>query len=698
MAPTAQYGHGGSSQPPRSSRTSAASVLEAAARQQHQQPLSAAVPPEKGAEGEKLKMRSPPPCVEGSPVREVSLHVLHQRSSPLGIVHRSLSQGLDSARRLDALEWLVQAFDALSLPDSQLFAAFGLLDRYAAASPAPIAAGPGAFALVLAAMLVALKVTGTQKDLDRAKRLVVEVSGSSRPWSAVRRAEINILRRLSFRACTPHARDLLERLLEEQARLQPEQAFPAAWSDATREHCESLARFLLELAVVYEAEAVYGPGRAPLASALAAMLVALIATGAPRACIDVLREPFGIVESAESAVGDIAEALALRWEREEMRAKNANTSAVLEKWLRRAGPLQASPPSAAEVRSLTVTLSYAPSPPVPPPAMARDPARPPSPLRRCSLDSTAAAVAAAASAVAAAAATANQVSSSMQPPVSSQPVPTPRAALAPTTTHQVAQANAPAALPTAAAKYPPVQLVSQLSRAVATENLSSWPTTQQVPACLSDMPEQNEKKQVRGIEPTAVAALQGSGIHQAAEIHGHVGRQAEASSQPDAALVELTHVLNMVAPRPAQGSATHGYGAGKEAASRRSEGQSPQQAKPRSSSNSVASELLMSSALRMQWPVDRRKVRNADAAQHCRDAAMVLQEAANKLLAAAGDLDSGHCTARDVKPLAAGPPAGESRRRKTYSGPGPSPPRVASPTGAVSGAVVGPLVRVGLRV
>ena len=34
--------------------------------------------------------------------------------------------------------------------DEQLFSAIGLLDRYAAASNTPVAAGPGAFALVLA--------------------------------------------------------------------------------------------------------------------------------------------------------------------------------------------------------------------------------------------------------------------------------------------------------------------------------------------------------------------------------------------------------------------------------------------------------------------------------------------------------------------------------------------------------------------
>ncbi|CAJ1337716.1 unnamed protein product, partial [Effrenium voratum] len=123
-----------------------------------------------------------------SPLREIPLSSLQKRSSPLSLSHASLAHGLDSARRLDALEWLVQAFDALDLANEQLFSSIGLLDRYAAASNSPIAAGPGAFALVLAAMLIALKVGGFKKDLECARQLVVEVSGSSRPWAAVRKA------------------------------------------------------------------------------------------------------------------------------------------------------------------------------------------------------------------------------------------------------------------------------------------------------------------------------------------------------------------------------------------------------------------------------------------------------------------------------------------------------------------------------
>ncbi|CAL1163125.1 unnamed protein product, partial [Cladocopium goreaui] len=155
---------------------------------------------------------------------------------------------LDSARRLDALEWLVQAFDTLDLADEQLFSAIGLLDRYAAASNTPIAAGPGAFALVLAAMLIALKVSGFKKDLEQARKLVVEVSGSSRPWSAVRKAELNILRRLGFRACTPTAYHLLDRLLSDTLNAPSDRSAVGSedmeWDNESKMRCSSLACFL----------------------------------------------------------------------------------------------------------------------------------------------------------------------------------------------------------------------------------------------------------------------------------------------------------------------------------------------------------------------------------------------------------------------------------------------------------------------
>lgn len=304
------------------------------------------------------------------------------RSQPLGVASRSLAQGLDGARRLDALEWLVQAFDALNLPDTQLFAAFGLLDRFAAASPAPISAGPGAFALVLAAMLVALKATGTQRELERAKRLVAEVSGTSRPWAAVRKAELCILRRLGFRACTPTSRDLLDRLLGEasQAAVRLPQDV-SAWDSDSRSRCADLARFLLELGLVHEPETLYGPGHPPLAAALAALLLALLALGAPRQCAEALREPSRLLDGG-LAVAELAEAMRQRWTAEERRAAGGGGSAVLEKWLRRVGSFGASPPAAGELRYLMTGVGIALEPPVPKAAQESARAKPSPPDRK----------------------------------------------------------------------------------------------------------------------------------------------------------------------------------------------------------------------------------------------------------------------------------------------------------------------------
>merc|ERR1719491_700046 len=158
-------------------------------------------------------------------------------------------------------------------------------------------------------------------------------------------------------------------------------------------------------------------------------------------------------------------------------------------------------------------------------------------------------------------------------------------------------------------------------------------------------------------------------------------RPDDRSPEP---LVELTHVLNMVAPRPAPGlSGLAGIGSigsaapGNVAGMLNSGGASLGKGKP----PSVAAELLVSSALRMQWPVDRRKVGPGDAANTCRDAAAVLQEAAAQLLSCAAALDGGNVQVRELKPAASG---SESKRRRTFGG--PSPVRALSPTAAPAGA------------
>lgn len=514
-----------------------------------------------------------------SPPREVPLSVLSKRSEPLCISSSSLARGLDAARRLDALEWLVQAFDALGLPDVHLFAAFGLLDRFAAASTAPISAGPGAFALVLASMLVALKVLGTPKDLERGKRLVVEVSGSSRPWAAVKRAEVQILRRLSFRACTPTSRDLLERLLSES----PQQAQDAvAWDADSKAHCSDLARFLLEVSTVHDPDTVYSSGRPPLAAALAALLLALLAHGAPRQLVEATeREPLRLLgREGPAMIRSLAEAMRLRWVQEERRANGGGTaSAVMEKWVRRAGTFGTAPPSAGDLRYLVGSRQL---------------------------------LAETASDAAAARMPRRSLGMSCQP-----------------------GSDVIATLPT------PSRQASK-SAAASSEN----PNAKQVTVKEEPKDEQESKKP----EQSHASQRLSQGHEQSEASSGQPAPTAPPVPPPGRSpemLVELTHVLNLVVPRPQQSGAT----------SERRGLQPP----------SVAAELLISSALRMQWAVDKRKVSTSDAAKTCREAAAVLQEAAAQLSAAATSMEGGAGTAaRDIAKAALA--SSETKRRRTFGG------------------------------
>lgn len=501
--------------------------------------------------------------------------MLSKRSEPLCISSSSLARGLDAARRLDALEWLVQAFDALGLPDVHLFAAFGLLDRFAAASTAPISAGPGAFALVLASMLVALKVLGTPKDLERGKRLVVEVSGSSRPWAAVKRAEVQILRRLSFRACTPTSRDLLERLLSESPQVQD----TIGWDADSKAHSSDLARFLLEVSTVHDPDTVYSSGRPPLAAALAALLLALLAHGVPRQVVEATeREPLRLLgREGPAMIRSLAEAMRLRWVQEERRANGGGTaSAVMEKWVRRAGTFGTAPPSAGDLRYLVGSRQL---------------------LAETASDAAAARM--------------------------------PRRSIG---------SDVIAQLPT------PSRQASKSTASASNENPNAKPqvTVKEEPKDEqeSKRPEQQSQASQRlsqGHEPSDSSS--GLPVPTAPPVPPP-GRSPEM-------LVELTHVLNLVVPRPQQSGAT----------SERKGLQPP----------SVAAELLISSALRMQWAVDKRKVSTSDAAKTCREAAAVLQEAAAQLSAAATSMEGGAGTAaRDIAKAALA--SSETKRRRTFGG------------------------------
>lgn len=602
-------------------------------------------------------------CLSASPTREIALQGLHTRSAPLGLAHRNLLQGLDGARRLDALDWLVQAFDALGLPDTHLFGAFGLLDRFAASSPAPISAGPGAFALVLASMVVALKVSGTQRDLDRAKRLVVEVSGSANPWASVRKAELCILRRLGFRACTPTALDLLDRIVTD-AWVHLDSSLPAdaVWDTDVRCKCVDVARFLLELALVHEPWSVYGNGRPPMASAVAALLLARVAFSAPSQLAEALQEPLRLLEPADIVVTDIAEAMRERWSIEEKRTSSGSNSAIMDKWQRRmGGSLGVSPPSAGDLRYL---ITSCPS----------DSARTRSPwssflmggktgsnvtLPGVPVNPTQSTATAAPTAGGTGAAGGSAPCSTSMAEEGQKPLTTPRPALCP----------APATGPALASRFPPTQVATQLSRTVASENLSSWP----LPAsgCIKDVrpasPQQAAKGAMLKVGPRGAQHAGGQGIAGV-----DVLKSPEKSQGPPAqSLVELAHVLNAasaaaMAAKAGPGSC-HGTGPG---------------AKPRAPHPVV--EVLCSSALRWSWPDDRRKVSQSEASEACRDAVLALQEAASQLEAAAALLDGGTGTGasgagREFK-AALGL---DSRRRRTFAGPtltrAPSPGATGPP-------------------
>eukprot|EP00437_Effrenium_voratum_P023758 CAMPEP_0181413018 /NCGR_PEP_ID=MMETSP1110-20121109/8740_1 /TAXON_ID=174948 /ORGANISM="Symbiodinium sp., Strain CCMP421" /LENGTH=636 /DNA_ID=CAMNT_0023535787 /DNA_START=76 /DNA_END=1986 /DNA_ORIENTATION=+ len=593
--------------------------------------------------------------LEESPLQEVPLSVLHKRASPLNLSHQSLAHGLDSARRLDALEWLVQAFDALDLADEQLFSAIGLLDRFAANATAPIAAGPGAFALVLAVMLVALKVSGFKKDLERARRLVVEVSGSSRPWAAVRKAEFSILRRLGFRACTPTAFDLLDRLLSD---LFPSLALrlagnasagsgpmpsagtdPASWDPESKLRCSNLARFLLEMCVVYDPEALYGSGRPPLVSAVAALLLSLLSHSAPRHYAQMMAEAVHLTESNRTTLMEIAEAMRSRWVMEEQKS-GANGSVVLEKWRRRSGAFEVSPPSPYDLRALTSGITMG-APVKAEPARSYAPAKATgSPTRARRLTGAA------------------EVLSALPTPARRAPG------------GQRTEAAATAA--GSSTKNP----LGGGQQGLPAPRLTQKPPKEESHKQPAKPQEEEAKRQQENHRPPRLSAPQEPlafwPMQTGPQGAGTVADQpAEPVVEPEP-LLELTHVLNMVAPRPQIPPPSGGV-------SNTSKLQTP----------SVAADLLVQSALRMQWPADKRKLAPKDAASTCREAAGVLQEAINQLSSAANVLECGGSGVREVAKTY----CAETKRRKTYAG--PAVPGAVSPPvgGSGSGSTVSSLSR-----
>jgi len=537
------------------------------------------------------------------PPREEPLRVLHRRSKPLAIDSRSLAQGMDGGRRSDALEWLVQAFDAKGLPDAQLFVAFGLLDRYAAASSEPICAGPGAFTLVLASMLVALKATGTQRDLDTAKRLVASVSSSPRPWGALRKAELSILRRLNFKACTPTSRDLLDQLLAEAAQSQAWSSQQGgAWDAKLCARCEELAKFLLELGVVHEPEILYGPGHPPLTAALGALLLALVAMGAPQRCVEALREAVRQLDIRGPTVVTLAEAMRQRWAIEEQRiAGSGNSSAVLAKWSRHTGgSLGVSPPSPGQLRHRLSAGAEA----------GHDEektgnccpvvdliASVPTPLRNASGQS----------------------------------------------------GSRGLAVRARAAQLERQQQQQQQQTACAPECKENHARTLQL--TLSALPQSRSlREELQGLHSSPAAApiledlmkADGAGksgllpLRDRADVSPLPHMDAVPLERP---LMDLTHIINMVQPATSQQTAL--------------------------GLRAVDTKVLLSSALRMRWPRDGRQQGSSDAANACREAAEALSQASAQLLDTACRLEQGKSTANIRASGSIGDI--EAKRRRTFS-------------------------------
>lgn len=68
------------------------------------------------------------------------------------------------------------------------------------------------------------------------------------------------------------------------------------WDKESKTRCSNLARFLLEMCIIYDPEALYSSGRPPLLSAVSALLLSLLAHGAPRHYAQMLGDAIHLTE------------------------------------------------------------------------------------------------------------------------------------------------------------------------------------------------------------------------------------------------------------------------------------------------------------------------------------------------------------------------------------------------------------------
>jgi len=268
------------------------------------------------------------------------LKLFHLRSRVMCVTGAAW-RDVDLALRLDAIDWLVQAFDGMKIPEVQLFKAIEIFDYVAMINvPAAMDQEFDTFLAVVTSMLLAVKVCGRSPDLDRAKELIKQLCDSPSHladiYSGFYRLELCTLEQLSFRIHKPTWCDILELLVSNTlpAALSHEWT-EGAWAADAQVKCANLARFLLELALVHEPRTVYGPGNPPLITGLAALILALLACRAPQHCIEALGEPLRLLDTSCAVVADVCETMWRRWYVETRGAATSSGSSTTKKWLRR---------------------------------------------------------------------------------------------------------------------------------------------------------------------------------------------------------------------------------------------------------------------------------------------------------------------------------------------------------------------------
>jgi len=150
---------------------------------------------------------------------------------------------LGSEERETILLWLVQVCSLRNIPDTVLYSAALLFDRYCAASEEPLPIGR-LHLTVLAILSIAMKVTGGGDDVRKPYKLRELLGGLGQQMFSVEeifKAEVEVLQALDFEVSAPSPLDFLDALaLPFTQPSRPEASSPVV----------CLAKFLLQLSIL----------------------------------------------------------------------------------------------------------------------------------------------------------------------------------------------------------------------------------------------------------------------------------------------------------------------------------------------------------------------------------------------------------------------------------------------------------------